>query len=169
MQGEVVKFGKADCRKVHHLARKRCENKIENNVRSKKVDQSKTETGVHVEGVAGEFACASVFDVDVNRNIDESGDDGYDLVIPPLTIEVKTRSGPGDFAMYNNSDDLSADIGILCWGIKNTNSVRVYGWISRTMWKVRAQTLYFGKQKRRGIKRKKMRPINELKNAFNVD
>jgi len=144
------------------LARLRNENKKRNGVRSRKKDNSQGEEEIHRVGLMGEIAVARVLDTRVNKSIDKSGDDGFDVEIGPLTAEIKTRQGKEKaYAMYDASSDSEADIGILCW-IINKNVVDVVGWITKSEWKLLAEGLRFGRSIRRGVAWENMRDIDSL-------
>jgi hypothetical protein len=138
-------------------------NKVEHGVKSKKVDSASGEEEIHIIGVLGELACARILDTNVDQSIDPSGDDGTDLSIGPITAEVKTRRGPKkDFAMYDSTSDIEADIGILCWRTGERDIV-VAGWTTKAEWLLLAKELRFGRNVRRGMSWKDMREISELK------
>lgn len=158
----TYEFSDEDLDLARNLARLRNGNKERNGVRSRKKDDSQGEEEIHKVGLMGEIAVARVLDTRVNQSIDKSGDDGFDVEIGPLTAEIKTRQGKEkDYAMYDASSDIEADIGILCW-ITEKNAVDVVGWITKSEWKLLAEGLRFGRTIRRGVAWKNMRDIATL-------
>lgn len=154
---------------ARRITRERQENKREHNVTSQKVDNSQGEDEVALVGTMGEIACAHEFDMRVNGTISASGDGGWDIRMGDLTAEVKTRRGEGkDFAMYDDSTDIGAELAILCWFPENSQGslfgetvenrrICIVGWLSRAEWLMLAETLHFGDWKRRGVRYQKMR------------
>ena len=141
---------------ARRITRDRQENKREHNVTSQKVDDSQGEDEVVLVGTMGEIACAHEFDMQINGTISASGDGGWDIRMGDLTAEVKTRRGGGkDFAMYDDSTDIDAELAILCW--QAVRQVVIVGWLSRAEWLMLAETLHFGDWKRRGVRYQKMR------------
>lgn len=158
----TYQFSDEDLDLARNLARLRNGNKERNGVRSRKKDDSQGEEEIHKVGLMGEIAAARVLDTRVNQSIDKSGDDGFDVEIGPLTAEIKTRQGEEkDYAMYDASSDIEADIGILCW-ITEKNAVDVVGWITKSEWKLLAEGLRFGRTIRRGVAWENMRDIATL-------
>jgi len=158
----TYEFTEEDLDLARNLARLRNGNKKKHNVQSRKKDNSQGEEEIHKVGLMGEIAVARVLNTRVNQTIDKSGDDGYDVEVGPLTVEIKTRKGEEkDYAMYNASADIQADIGILCWLVKS-NVVEVVGWITKTEWKLLAHGLRFGRSIRKGVEWNKMRKIEDL-------
>lgn len=158
----AYEFTKEDLDFASSLARLRNENKKRHNVQSRKKDDSQGEEEIHRVGLMGEIAVARILDTRVNQTIDKSGDDGFDVEIGPLTAEIKTRKGEKkDYAMYDASSDIEADVGILCW-VVDSKRVKVVGWVTKAEWKILAQGLRFGRSIRRGVKWEEMRDMGEL-------
>jgi len=154
---------------ARRITRERQENKREHNVTSQKVDDSQGEDEVALVGTMGEVACAHEFDMQINGTISASGDGGWDVRQGGVTAEVKTRRGEeGDFAMYDASTDIDAELAILCWFVEDGQKdlfggaganpeVYIVGWLSRAEWLMLAETLHFGDWRRRGVRYQNMR------------
>jgi hypothetical protein len=141
---------------VREINRERQENKREYNVTSQKVDDSQREDEVSLVGIMGEVATAHEFGMDVNRTVDPSGDNGWDVRKGSVTAEVKTRRGEElDYAMYDAHSDVDADLAILAW--QQGKLLTIAGWLSRAEWIMLAEPLQFGRRVRRGVRWQLMR------------
>jgi len=141
---------------AREINRERQQNKREYNVTSQKVDDSQGEDEVSLVGIMGEVAVAHEFDMDVNRMVDPSGDDGWDVRKGSVTAEVKTRRGEElDYAMYDDVSDVEADLAILVW--QEGKLMTIAGWLSRAEWIMLAEPLHFGRRIRRGVRYQMMR------------
>lgn len=149
------------------LARLRNDNKKENGIKSGKVSDEQTDEEIHRIGILGELATARTLDSKVNQEIDPSGDDGKDLIIGPVSAEVKTREGKEkDFAMFDATSDFEADLGILCWRT-GQREITIVGWLTFSEWLLLAQPLRFGRTIRRGVPWDNMREIQSLRTLLN--
>ena len=156
---------------VRRVTKERDENKRQYNVTSQKVDRSQGESEVRLVGTMGEVAVAHEFDMDLNRTVQASGDDGWDVRKGSVTAEVKTRRGEElDYAMYDNSSDVDADLAVLAW--QEGRLITIAGWLARAEWIMLAEPLQFGRQKRRGVRWQRMRNpaiLHRLIDKYNPD
>jgi len=156
---------------AREINRERQENKRQHNVTSQKVDDSQGEDEVSLVGIIGEVAVAHEFNMKVNRVVQASGDNGWDVRKGSVTAEVKTRRGEElDYAMYDDSSDVDADLAVLAW--QQGRLITIAGWLARAEWIMLAETLQFGRQKRRGVRWQLMRNpaiLHRLLDKYNPD
>lgn len=155
-----------EIRLAKEIASQRNANKEKNGVASRKVDSGTGEYETHLKGVLGEIVLSDVLGMEMDRTVQQGGDQGWDLRRDGVTAEVKTRIGKAkDFAMYDAHSDLEADLGILCW--LQEQVVTIAGWLTRAEWLMIAEPLDFGGEKRRGVRHTNMRDPKYLKQLLN--
>lgn len=149
------------------LARKRNANKKERGTPTQKVSKTASDFEVHVEGLKSEFAFEKAFDVPLNRDILDHGDDGFDFTLPGgITAETRHRTQRGrDFALFSTHfEDFGADIGILTWPSTESDwKIELVGWTHVVHFARHVEVLYFGSTPRYGLSPSNMLSIESLK------
>lgn len=165
--GTTVTYSAAELERIRAKAAQRNEIKARWGVPTQKIDGAASDEDVHVKGLMGEVAVASLLGISADGGISPDGDDGHDLALPcGARIDVKTRSRLGqDLALYGPDDRLGADLAVLCYRL-STRSVEAAGWISRALWKIRREMLSFGGAPRPGVSPEALRPMPSLMGAI---
>jgi len=83
----LVTVPKMTMRTLHKLASQRSSTKFDGT--NKQVDQALSNVEAHYVGLKGEWAVASYLHLDMDTSMSYSGDDGYDLEMRGVTIDVK--------------------------------------------------------------------------------
>lgn len=98
------------------------------------MERAKTSPGsieAHVRGIMGEYAVAELFSVDIDSNIYDGGDPGFDLCVNGKLVDVKTanqrQNNPS--LLVDATQDLFADYYVLVQELSRC-SYRVFGYAS---------------------------------------
>ena len=124
----------------------------------------------HIYGASGELAVCRVLGLDPVEQWAQHGsyeelDDGADVTTPEWTLEVKTRSPGGDYALqpYKGKEHFKADYGALVWREKGSRLVQIVGYFDHYMWLDKSRWLSFGPNLKRYGYNAEFRNIKELK------
>lgn len=84
----------------------------------------------HRIGAIGEKAVSKILGVDVNREINPTGDAGFDFVVDGETYEVKTTTYNPPYLRFNRMKDFNTDWAVLCHYI-DAETINVVGKINK--------------------------------------
>lgn len=166
----IVHLTPKEMAQIKEIAGARNQIKIDNDIVSHKWTDEKSELDIHTLGMAGEYAVSRLLGVPVDLNIHVCGDAGWDLTDKKgiFRVEVKTRGKPGwDFALNSdNLKDFQADIGVLVWPTRQSDTFEVVGWTTKVHLAFAGEVKDFGKGKRLVIRHSKLQPIRQLVELF---
>jgi hypothetical protein len=165
----IYEFTEEDLELAAKLAHRRNDRKEKLKIRSKKFDPSKSEWDAHYTGILGELGAARALGLPIDTRELLSGDNGIDLEIAGLSIEIRYRTKQGwDFAL-NGSDVsfLKSDIGILVWPGDYPNSVELVGWTTRIHILSQGEIMNFGYGDRLVLPHSKTLDMSKLQNILN--
>lgn len=168
-----------DVEEAWELARGRNDRKESKKVRSKKIDDKRSEIAPHYAGAIGEIAAARVFNTDTDWGFWDHGDGGDpDIMLRyDINAQIKFRTKRRyEFALNTtNPGDLKANIGILVVPAKDDvyynpgDVVILRGYTNKLQLVLLGDDISMGKEPRRYITQDKMFPIyagNDAKRAI---
>lgn len=127
------------CRKCAAI---RTNNARNNGIPNQRVSSDKSDLTVDYIGLVGELAVAKYLDVEVE--LEKVGaDNGIDLIYGDLTVDVKTRSFPGDDLVFKSHKAFKAQVAILA-RFKREDCVDILGCMSRKKFKQHATPTHYG-------------------------
>jgi hypothetical protein len=122
----------------------------------------------HLLGVSCELAVAKLFDIDIDRDINDGDKNKGDLILPDgKTIQVKGRLKIGwDYAVRTDKEDFKSDFGVLCWPIPMRDQIIVRGWISKDEFAEKSIIKNYSYGDRKVVESKHFHPIKDLINIY---
>ena len=131
-------------------------------------DMNNTSEGINIVGHLGELAAAKYLNLTVNQEIYVHGDDGTDLHLNGISIQVKTSKLPK--LIFNKESDFSTDIAVLSQFVGKDNRhaeddpvFHLWGWITKEDFMEKYYPHDFGYGTRLVVESIQLEPIEELK------
>jgi len=144
------------------------ETKRKHNSKDMMFDINNTSEGINIVGHLGELAAAKYLDLDVNTEIYVHGDNGTDLELDGVSIQVKTSKLPK--LIFNKESDFATDIAVLSQFIGKDNRhaeedpvFLLWGWITKEDFMEKYYPHDFGYGTRLVVESIQLEPIEELK------
>lgn len=105
-------------------------------LRDSQVDRSRTNTEIHIEGVAAEMGCRELLPGSDIRLEIERPDDGIDGWWRGESLSVKgSHRGPTPALLYGPDQDMKADLALVCWVNLPEWFVDFTGWTDLATWR----------------------------------
>jgi hypothetical protein len=137
-----VILSQAELERCERCAAIRTNNARNNGVPNQRVASDKSDLTVDYIGLVGELAVAKYLDVEVE--LEKVGaDNGIDLIYGDLTVDVKTRSFPGNDLVFKTHKAFKAQVAILAQ-FNLENCVDILGCMSRKKFKQHATPTSYG-------------------------
>ena len=140
-----------------HAASNRSNYARSSKIKNQRVDQSKSDKDVDYIGMVGELAVAKALGLDMD--FEKVGVDyGIDFTYNNYTVDVKTRSFPGEDLVFKSHKAFKAQVAILA-RFKKEDCVDILGCISRKKFKQLATPTHYGCL---SVSQKHLYPIESL-------
>jgi len=153
-----IKLSKKELSEVNQIASLRWQLSRASGVVNQRKDNNRSDDDVDKLGYAGEYAVAKLFNLHFNPSI-LGIDDGFDLWINDLSIDVKTTFYETGVLLFKSKDAFKADVGILVTATGSQNIFKIAGFISQKLFKEKAQIF---KETGYCIQQKDLMPIERL-------
>jgi len=144
------------------------ETKQKHNSKDMMFDLNNTSEGINIVGHLGEIAAAKYLEVTVNQEIYIKGDDGTDLDLNGISIQVKTSKLPK--LIFNKESDFATDVAVLSQFVGKDNRhaekdpvFHLWGWITKEEFMDKYYQYDFGYGTRLVVESIQLKPIEELK------
>ena len=142
-----------------HAASNRSNYARSSKIKNQRVDQSKSDKDVDYIGMVGELAVAKALGLDMD--FEKVGVDyGIDFTYNNYTVDVKTRSFPGEDLVFKSHKAFKAQVAILA-RFKREDCVDILGCMSRKKFKQLATPTHYGCL---SVSQKHLYPIESLIN-----
>ena len=142
-----------------HAASNRSNYARSSKIKNQKVDQSKSDKDVDYIGMVGELAVAKALGLDMD--FEKVGVDyGIDFTYNNYTIDVKTRSYPGNDLVFKRHAAFKAEVAILAQ-FKKENCVNILGYMNKETFQKYAKPTHYDCL---SASQKYIQPIEELIN-----
>ena len=129
---ENIKLSKKELSEVNQIASLRWQLSRASGVVNQRKDNNRSDDDVDKLGYAGEYAVAKLFNLHFNPSI-LGIDDGFDLWINDLSIDVKTTFYETGVLLFKSKDAFKADVGILVTATGSQNIFKIAGFISQKL------------------------------------
>ena len=140
-----------------HAASNRSNYARSSKIKNQRVDQSKSDKDVDYIGMVGELAVAKALGLDMD--FEKVGVDyGIDFTYNNYTVDVKTRSFPGEDLVFKSHKAFKAQVAILA-RFKKEDCVDILGCMSRKKFKQLATPTHYGCL---SVSQKHLYPIESL-------
>jgi|DEB0MinimDraft_6_1074348.scaffolds.fasta_scaffold140345_1 hypothetical protein len=137
-----VILSEAELERCERCAAIRTNHARNNGIPNQRVASKKSDLTVDYIGLVGELAVAKYLDVDIELE-KEGIDNGIDLIYGDLTVDVKTRSFPGNDLVFKSHKAFKAQVAILAQ-FNLENCVEILGCMSRNKFKKHATPTSYG-------------------------
>jgi hypothetical protein len=153
-----VKLSKKDMSEINQFASLRWQIARASGVVNQRKDIARSDDDVDRLGLLGEYIVAKVFNLKFNPSL--SGiDEGYDLWIKDLSIDVKTTFYKTGVLLFKSKESFRADVGILVIPTDDKNIFKVAGFIPQREFKEKSK-IFKGSQY--CVEQKDLMPIEKL-------
>ena len=153
-----IKLSKKEISEVNQIARLRWQLARASGVVNQRKDNNRSDDDVDKLGYAGEYAVAKLFNLKFNPSI-LGIDDGFDLWINDLSIDVKTTFYETGVLLFKSKEAFKADVGILVTATGSENIFKIVGFISRKEFKEKSEIF---KENGFCVQQKDLMPIERL-------
>lgn len=126
MSRVVIHLDESDLWRIKQLANGRSVFSRARGIQTQKVDPSRSDVEIDLDGMRGEYAVAKFFGE--TPSMECRPDDGWDLYLSGYRCQVKTTRHPRGRLIIRRLDNINADIFVLAI-IEADNAVRLAGWI----------------------------------------
>jgi len=126
----IVKLSKKEMSEINQFASLRWQLSRAAGVVNQRRDNKRTDDDVDKLGYKGEFVVAKIFNLPFNPGV-AGIDDGYDLWINDLSVDVKTTFYPSGVLLFKSIQSFKADVSILVTATKDENTFNVVGFIPK--------------------------------------
>lgn len=124
-----------------HAASNRSNYARSSKIKNQRVDQSKSDKDVDYIGMVGELAVAKALGLDMD--FEKVGVDyGIDFTYNNYTIDVKTRSYPGNDLVFKRHAAFKAEVAILAQ-FKKENCVNILGYMNKETFQKYAKPTHY--------------------------
>lgn len=145
---------------MQRVAQERCEYKTSRGIPRKKVSPRIGSTQADYEALCAEWAVGALLGGDPDLSHFSGKDDGTDIVIPQLSVQVKLNHYEDGDLYLNEGEELKADVAVLV--IPDGKYLRLAGWIDRDTFEASASTTDYGYGPRKYVAQSSLFGMNTL-------